>query len=143
MYKPLSVADAKRLASATPTLAAQYSLTEVNAGVLKGWLNGNASATIPGWVTTVVGIGVPEAWMGLGFDALIQVLNGNGDAGRIKAANIAGTVSAGGLVAVTEQVVKDSKGDQEFVWVYIYQATLNGRKLTMPLSVCSAKVKVQ
>jgi hypothetical protein len=103
-------------------------------------LNENASATVPGWVSTVTGIVVPQAWVGLGADVFLQLMNSNGDAGRLKVANLAGTVSKGGSVGVMERIADDSSAKPKFLWSYVYQANLNGQLITTPLTICSADV---
>ena len=90
----------------------------------------------------LIGVVVPQAWVGLTADVFIQLMNGAGDAGRQKVANLAGTVSPGGAVGVTEQVAPDRSGTRKFIWTYIYQANLNGKLLTSPLTICSADIKV-
>ena len=142
MAKLLTSADMKRLSVSKPIVVKNSTLSQQHATLLKGWLNANASATVPGWVSTTVGVAVPQAWVGLAADVFVQLMNGAGDAGRLSLANLAGTVSQGGAVGVTEQVAVDSSGSPKFLWSYIYQANLNGKLITSPLSVCSADVKV-
>jgi hypothetical protein len=141
MAKELMPDDLKRLSNAKPTVVRSVRLSAQHAILLKGWLNDNASATIPGWLSTSLGVLVPEAWVGLSADVFIQVLNGSGDAGRLTVANLAGTVSQGGIVGVTEQVTKDKSGTIKFVWTYVYQASLNQKIIEAPLSVCLSDVK--
>lgn len=143
MSKKLTSDEVKRLKVPGPIVVARYSLSADRAKLLKSWLNENASATLPSWISTTAGIVAPQAWVGLTADVFIQLINGAGDAGRLQVANIAGTVSEGGLVGVTEQVASDSSGKNKFLWTYIYQASLNGRLLTTPLTVCSADVVTQ
>ena len=140
MSKQLSQDQLKALQVAAPIVVARYTLTDDRAILLKGWMNENASATLPGWIATATTIVVPQAWVGLTADVFIQVINGAGDTGRLKVANLAGTVSKGGLVAFTEQVTKDTSGKPKFLWTYIYQANLNGQTITSPLAACSADV---
>lgn len=140
MAKRLGSADLNRLYVKKPVVANRAKLSEQNAQTLQTWLNANASATVPGWVSTTVGIVVPEAWVGRAADVFVQLMNGAGDAGRLKVANIAGTVSQGGWVGVTEQVANDAAGKRKFTWSYVYQANLNGRLITTPLIMCSSDV---
>lgn len=142
MFKQLSPEDLKRLSSSKPTVAAQDTLSDEHAAVLKGWLNEDVQSSIPGWLSTAIGVLVPEAWVGLSADVFIQLVNQQGDAGRVSAANIAGTVSQGGTVGVIEQVSKQGDSNK-FVWAYIYMATLNNKTITMPLTVCSADIANQ
>ena len=139
MFKPLSPTALKALSASQPTTAVKVTLDNQQATDLKGWLNQDASSQIPGWVSTAIGVLVPGAWVGLSADVFIQLANGSGDNGRLSAANIAGTVSAGGTVGVIEQV-SQLNGVNRFVWAYIYVATLNGKVISMPLTVCSADI---
>lgn len=134
MSKVLNEADQKRLAR--PTIAASAKLSAERAGYLKDWLNKNAGEGVPGWFSTGVGLVVPQAWVGLAADAFLQIVNKSGDAGRLQAANVAGTVSQGGMIGVGEQLSKDGK----FVYSYLYQARLNGKLITVPLRTCVADV---
>ena len=111
--------------------------------LLKGWLNANASESVPGWVSTAIGAVVPQAWVGLTADVFLQLVNNSGDAGRLQVANLAGTVSQGGTVAVLEQVAKNAAGARKFLWTYVYEANLNGKLITTPLKICSADVVVK
>lgn len=140
MSKKLDEPSLKRLKVKTPTVAANYTLTEARAKTLQGWLNDNATATLPGWVSTVIGIAAPAAWAGVSADVFLQLVNAQGDVGRLKVANIAGTVSAGGQVGVLEQVSPDKAGDLKFIYAYVYTYQLNGKQLTTPFTVCSADV---
>lgn len=140
MSKQLSQDRLKTLQAAAPTVVARYTLSDDRAILLKGWMNDNASATLPGWIATATTVVVPQAWVGLSADIFTQVINGAGDTGRLKVANLAGTVSKGGLVAIAEQVTKDSSGKLKFLWTYVYQANLNGQTITSPLTSCSADV---
>lgn len=140
MSKKLDQTRLNLLKVKEPTVAAKYTLTESRAKILQDWLNANASATLPGWVSTVIGIAVPSAWVGISADAFLQLVNAQGDAGRLKVANIAGTVSTGGHVGVLEQVSPDKAGKLRFIYAYIYSYQLNGKQLTTPLTVCSADV---
>jgi hypothetical protein len=142
VVKRLSQDDMKRLSKKIPIVVQKVQLSDQNATDLKGWLNDNATTGVPGWVSTVAGIVAPSAWAGVSVDALFQLINGAGDAGQLTAANIAGTVSQGGWVGVTEQVNKTNSGDTKFVWTYLYQATLNGKLVTSPLRACSVDVVV-
>ena len=143
LVKRLSQDDIKRLSKKIPIVVQKVQLSDQNATDLKGWLNDNATTGVPGWVSTVAGIVAPSEWAGVSVDVLFQLINGAGNAGQLTAANIAGTVSKGGWVGVTEQVNKTDSGDSKFVWTYLYQATLNGKLVTSPLRACSADVVVQ
>jgi hypothetical protein len=138
--KRLSSQELTSLNVPTPKIAASAKLNATNANTLRGWLNENASSSIPGWVSTVIGIVVPAAWVGISADVAIQLINGSGDAGRITLANIAGTVSENGFVGVIHRVVSKSDGKQAYVWNYTYTANLNGTPTTFLLGVCSADV---
>jgi hypothetical protein len=63
-----------------------------------------------------------------------------GETGRIAAGNLAGTVNAGGIVAVTEQVGKEANGSEKFVWMYLYRSNLNNQITITPLAICSSDV---
>jgi hypothetical protein len=142
MFKQMSPTDLQNLSAPQPTTAVQVTLNDQQASDLKGWLNDDAINQIPGWASTAIGVLVPEAWVGLSADVFIQLVNGSGDNGRLSAANIAGTVSAGGTVGVIEQV-SQLNGTSKFVWAYVYVATLNGKVISMPLTACSADVASQ
>jgi hypothetical protein len=142
MFKQLSPTDLEKLSVAQPTTAVEVTLNDQQASDLKGWLNDDATSEIPGWVSTAIGVLAPEAWAGLSADVFIQLVNGSGDNGRLTAANIAGTVSAGGTVGVIEQV-SQLNGVNKFVWAYVYVATLNGKVISMPLVACSADIASQ
>ncbi|MER9695148.1 hypothetical protein NKJ16_24840 [Mesorhizobium sp. M0179] len=143
MSKVLSAAALKKIEVAEPVVAASTKLDDAGAKNLQGWLNANAGESIPGWFSTTLGIVAPAAWMGLAADVAIQLINSSGDAGRIKLANIAGTVSKGGFVGVLHRVAKDAQGKRSYIWNYAYTAELNGQKITFLLAVCSADVVVK
>ena len=139
-FKKLSKQQLERLKTKSPAVAASYKLSDEHATLLKKWLNENAAASLPGWFTTVVGGVVPHAWVGITADVLIQLVNQSGDAGRLTVANIAGTVSSGGEVAVLEWVVPDKNGKQQFLYAYVYNYDLNAKRVTVPLTVCKADI---
>ena len=139
-YKKLTAAQQANLSGPAPKIAAEAILTQNRAQTLKSYLNENANATIPGWFTTSLAVVVPNAWIGLATDATIQLFSQSGSAGRLKLANLAGTVSENGRVGVLERVVTSSDGGQKFVWSYIYTANLNGKDLVALLMHCSADV---
>ena len=85
----------------------------------------------------------PAAWIGVGADAMIQLINGSGSAGRVKLANLAGTVSEGGGVAAFERVTAGASGQLKFIWSYAYTADINGKSVTTLLSTCSADVETR
>ncbi|OQW61759.1 MAG: hypothetical protein BVN28_06630 [Nitrospira sp. ST-bin4] len=140
MSKKLDEPTLKRLKVKEPTVAAKYTLTEPRAKTLQGWLNDNATTTLPGWVSTAIGIAAPSAWAGVSADVFLQLVNAQGEVGRLKVANIAGTVSAGGHVGVLEQVSPDKAEKLKFIYAYVYSYQLNGKQLTTPLTICSADV---
>jgi hypothetical protein len=143
MAKSLSAAEVNRLSAAKPVVSENSTLTASRAALLKGWLNENASASVPGWISTAIGAVVPEAWIGLSADVFLQLVNNAGDTGRLKVANLAGTVSEGGTVAVLEQVAKTAAGKPKFLWTYVYEANLNGKLVNTPLKICSADIVVK
>lgn len=132
-----------QLSTDAPRVAASRQLDDANAKVLAGWLNENASATIPSWFATAIGIFIPAAWVGLSADIAVQLITSSGDAGRQKLANVAGTVSSGGRVAVTERIAKSSDGNLKYLWNFVYQARLNDKDLNFLLYSCSADVVVK
>lgn len=140
MFKRLSAAEVKRLSNATPTVSRQAKLSAQNATRLRNWLNAKAGASVPGWTSTAFGVMVSSSWVGVLADVCVDLYNSSGDAGRIQLANLAGTVTSGGIVGLTEQVAKDSLGRQKYVWSHLYQASLNNRIITTPLSMCWADV---
>lgn len=140
MYKPLTKADLKKLSVDTPIIVKQASLSKAHAKLLKGWLNDNASDEIPGWFTTALGIAIPVQLVGLAADVAVQLINGNGDAGRLKLANVAGTVSEGGKVGVLHRV---TDGGKKYIWSYMYTAELNKKFVTFMLQSCQADVLIR
>jgi hypothetical protein len=66
----------------------------------------------------------------------------SGNAGPIKATTLGATSSVGQLLGVTQHVVADSSGHDMFLWSYIYQATIAGRRLTTLLATCEADLVV-
>ena len=135
-FKQLSKDDAARLEDKKPLLVAHETLKANQAAALKQWLNDN-TATVPGYIATATSILIPEAWFTVSIDIAIQLINGSGDR-RVLVANLAGTVSEGGKIAVTEQVVKDGSGKIKFVWAYLYEAKLNEKTVVTRLERCSA-----
>jgi hypothetical protein len=140
MTKVTSSAEVTKLAVSTPVVVARATLTQNQAKILKEWLNTNATSTVPTWLSTVVGIVVPQAWIGLAADAYLQLVEAQGTAGRLTLANLAGTVSEGGHVGVTEQIANTKAGVRKFIWTFIYQAELNQQRRTTPLAICAADV---
>ncbi|WP_434118759.1 hypothetical protein [Sinorhizobium meliloti] len=143
MSKVVSAAELKNLEVEKPAVAASAKLDSSGAKSLQDWLNANANDTIPGWFSTTLGIVSPAAWIGLAADVAIQLINVAGDAGRIKLANIAGTVSEGGFVGVVHRIATRDRGGRSYIWNYVYTAELNGKKITFLLAVCSADVVVK
>lgn len=145
--KHLSQFELDQLSDTKPTVVKRAALSKQHAELLKQWLNEDASATIPSWLSTVAGLGamvfVPPAWVGLAPDVFIQLINSSGDTGRQTLANLAGAVSEGGIIAITEQVAKTPSGSLKFEWIYLYQANLNGMTITTPLLTCSTDVIVE
>jgi hypothetical protein len=123
-----------------PKAISEATLSDGDAGTLKGWLNDNAGKTVPGWFSIALS---PTGWVGLAIDILIQIAEADGDAGRIDAANIAGTVSGGGKVAVVTSTGKDKDGKPKFLWILTYNAKLNGKSITFPMRSCNADVKFE
>ena len=140
--KKITKDELKRLQVKTPIVAVSYVLTDAHGALLKSWLNERATSTVPGWVSTVAGIAAPQAWIGISADVFLQLVNASGDVGRLQVANLAGTVSGGGRVGVLEQVAKKSDGKLIFLFSYVYNYELNGKKLTTPLRICGADVVV-
>jgi hypothetical protein len=138
--RKLSKADKARLKKDAPTLVASAQLSKVNAKLLRDTLNSRAQSQIPGWFSTALGFLAPVAWVGTSADVLVQLINGAGDAGKLKLANVAGTVTEGGHVATHERVAQDSAGKLQFVWLMSYTAVLNGKPTTALLSACRADV---
>jgi hypothetical protein len=141
--KKLNQDDLKKLHVPLPILVARYTLNADRASFLKNELNKNASAELPGWIATTTTVAVPAAWAGLTADVFIQLINNADSPRRLKVANLAGTVSRGGLLAVTEQVANDVSGRPMFLWAYVYQAKLNDETIIAPLAVCSADVVLE
>lgn len=138
--KKLTAAQLKSLTVDKPIVAATATLGEAEAKFLKKALNDNAQSSVPGWFSTVIGAFVPQAWVGITADVMIQLINGKGDAGRLSLANIAGTVGPGGNVSVVERVGKDKNGVQKFIWAYSHTANLNGKPTTALLYACAADI---
>jgi hypothetical protein len=139
MSKKLTASQLQALAVDKPRVAATKTLTAANATWLKGTLNDLAQAEVPGWLSTVVGLATGPL-TGLLADTTVQLVNASGSAGRLKLSNLAGTVSAGGSVAVLERVAKDAAGKQQFLWLLTYTAVLNGNETTALLAACRADV---
>jgi hypothetical protein len=142
MSKRLTKAAVDKLSTGTPTVVARATLTNERAVILKEWLNANAEETVPSWASTVVGLTIPSAWVALTADVFFQLVNASGTAGRRTAANLAGTVSQGGLVGITEHVALTKSGERKFLWTFLYQAKLNEQIIITPLAICSADVVV-
>lgn len=140
--KRLTPAQVTSLTVDKPLVAATSVLNASQATFLKNALNDNATKSVPGWFSTFVGAFVPQAWVGITADVMIQLLNAQGDAGRLSLANIAGTVAPGGNVSVFERVSKDKSGAQKFIWAYSHTASLNGKPTTVLLFACAADVVV-
>jgi hypothetical protein len=143
MAKVLTDAQIKAMQKNTPALVKSVTLDQSQANSLKGWLNASAQASVPGWLSTAVGITAPQAWVGVAADVFLQLVNGAGDEGRLKLANLAGLVSSGGQVGILEQVWPDKAGKLKFLWTYVYKATLNNKLVTTMLTACSADVVKQ
>lgn len=140
--KTLTKAQLQKLTTDKPLVAATTILNEAGAKFLKEEFNSNAQASVPGWFATAISAFVPVAWLGITADVMVQLVNGQGDAGRLSLANLAGTVGPGGNVAVLERVAKDADGKLKFIWAYSHTANLNGKPTTSLLYVCSADVVV-
>jgi hypothetical protein len=143
MAKEVTQAELTRLEVPKPLVAVEAKLSATQAKTLKSWLNANANEAVPSWTSTAIGILVPQAWVGVAADVFIQLINGAGSAGRQTAANLAGTVSQGGIVGVTERIAKEKTGARKFLWTYQYQAKLNDVLLVTPLTSCWADVVVK
>lgn len=96
MSKRLSKADVKRLQTPKPVVTASGKLDAAAATWLRNTLNQHADFQVPGWFSTALGLAAPAAWVGVGADVMIQLINGSGSAGQVKLANLVGTVSEGG-----------------------------------------------
>jgi hypothetical protein len=142
MKKLVTRIELARLTVANALVSASATLTDAQARVLKGWLNERAQESVPGWLSTAIGIVAPAAWIGVSADVLLQLVNQSGDAGRITLANIAGTVSAGGEVAILHRIVSDTGAATAYVWIYTYAATLNNRRQVFVLRTCAADTVV-
>jgi hypothetical protein len=142
MSRVVSKSEEATLTAKQPTTAATAKLTKQRAELLKGWLNGNAGASVPGWVSTAAGVFAPSAWYGVAADVILQLLNGAGDAGRVQLANLAGTVSEGGEVAAIEHIPEGAT-PKKYVFSYVYVADLNGTRTVTPLHTCVADVVVK
>lgn len=136
MSKRLSKAEVAQLEASSPRVRDKVSLSVDRAKLLKGWLNSNASAAIPGWFSTAISAVVPSAWVGISVDLAVQFANGQGDAGRLAASNLAGVVSAGGQLAAIEQVRSDKDGKKRYLFAIVYSYELNKRTQVSPLSWC-------
>jgi len=143
--------DASRLQSLSksPAPVASQTLTGAHAALLRKWLNENATDSVPGWVSAVIGtaamvIAAPPAWVGLGADALMQLGSGAGDAGRLQLANLAGTVTAEGKIGVIEQAADNLSGQPKLIFSYVYTgpAQVNNKQVTSLLAMCSVDVVV-
>lgn len=142
--KQLTAQQQQALEKRGPFIAASTVLNAADAAMLKTTLNKSASVGVPNWLVSatanVGGVLVPGPWVGMSVEALAQLIASATADAQLKAANLAGTVTAGGKLAVVERVAKDAKGASRFIWVYIYQYTLNQQTYVAPLAVCSADV---
>ncbi len=143
MVKRVTQQEYTALAVNRPLIAASTQLNATNADHLKAWLNENASAGIPSWFTTTLGLFIPNAWINITADVAVQLVNASGDAGRLQLANLAGNVSAGGYVGVAHVISKDKNGNDKYVWHHIYSFNLNDKSMTAILYSCSADVVKQ
>src|SRR5262249_14228712 len=116
---------------------------------LKAWLRGDPSAELPAWDATAGGpdappplAWVPRDWVTRPADKFLNLVKESGNAGPIKATMLGAATSVGQQLGVTQHVVADSSGHDMFVWSYIYQATIAGRRLTTLLAICEADLVV-
>lgn len=138
------VSAADREALKSPRLAAIATLDEVHAKELQTYLNQNSADPVPGWVSTVVGLttGPAGILVGLFFDVGGQVVNWSGSDGRLLLANLAGTVTPGGIVEAYERVVylpasSTKPEDQRFQSAFVYRAVINGVVYQTTLAQCT------
>jgi hypothetical protein len=115
-------------------------LSEQDVAPLKDWLKSNAPAEVPAWDMTMVGIAVPAGWAALTPDDFMRVMEQAGDAGRVRTTTLSTTDSESRAIGVTEHVARDSAGRLKFLWNYLYQVTLRGRLVIVPLALCQADV---
>lgn len=139
LFKELSKVQLAKL-KVMPELAGETLLGETNAKSLIGYLKEVAGGEIPGWVTTVVGVSVPQAWMGVAFDVLVQVFNGLTADERTTAANLAGRVNDKSKLSAIRFVTADST--PRFVFAYILSANLNGTIYYHGLSATTADIRI-
>ncbi len=112
---------------------------------LKTWLKANPSAELPAWDATAGGpdarpalAWVPGDWVTRPADRFVNLVKESGNAGPIKSTVLGAATSVGQLLGVTQHVAADSSGHDMFLWSYIYQATIAGRRLTTLLAICEA-----
>lgn len=105
---------------------------------LRAWLQRGQARDLPAWEAGRDGVIIPPAWHGLSADELFRLTETTGDAGRIEIAVLGGVDTVGRTVALIDGIASDASGRLRFVWIYVYQVSLKGRLLTIPLGVCQA-----
>ncbi len=143
------VSAAEREALKSGRLAATATLNEVNANGLRTILNDNSADPVPGWFSTIVGAATAGTgpWIGLAADLAGQLANWSGSDGRALLANLAGTVSAGGIVQTYERIVSEPAGsakpeDLRLKMAFVYKAVVNGVTYQTTLAQCSYEVAI-
>jgi hypothetical protein len=140
MFKEFTDSDLKKLKSG-PQLVDSRILGANNSDSLVKYLNEVADSEIPGWVSAVVGIGVPIAWMGIVFKSLVKLLNGLGADKRLKASNLAGRISPNSKLSAVQFVTSDVI-NPKFGFSYILSANLDGTDYHYGLHTVIADIRV-
>ena len=69
--KKITQAQLQKLTLDKPLIVASSTLTKEEAKFLRRALNDNAQLFVPGWFSTVIGVFVPMAWIGVTADVMI------------------------------------------------------------------------
>jgi hypothetical protein len=114
---------------------------------LNTWLRANPSGQLPAWDTRAGDdlsplAWVPREWAGRTAEGYVELLKAGGNAGPLKPSTVAAPTTKGRDIGITQFVARDQSGRDQFLWTYIYRATIDGRLLTTLLAVCQADVVV-
>ncbi len=136
---------AEREALKVPRLAAAATITSEQAALLRGWLNSNAEAPLPGLLTPMVGLATSTG-VGALVDLGAQWFTGSTSDARTRLLNIAGRVTANGTLEVYEQLIYEQTNpgskstrpeDQRLESSYVYRAVVNGTVFKDVLQLCT------
>lgn len=138
--KTMTAGEFFTLSNSSNAPLARRVLSSQQATNLAAWLNNHATSSIPAWLST--GLGVVNSAMGLIADLALQWNSATTGDAQIAAANLAGTVTPGGLVGVVPGAAV-TNGQKKYVWSYMYMADINGQSYVHVLYACQADVLIQ